>query len=358
MPGGPSQFVSGVLGFTIALMACGSRSPDGEPGHHAGPRFESIPVIDTVITESACSKCSVDARHVISLGDENEGQLDNVNAAARDTRGRYWVATQQRMHELLLFDAKGKFLRTVGRKGSGPGEFQGITALARRPNDTLHVFDHILRRWTVISPADKAIHTWNLPASVAWDAVAVQNGMVVLNVNPEPRPPSAPLVLVDSTGIRKSFGGDAGIVPGEDRPYLAWRKLSPSREGGVWSIPINEFRLEAWSFAGKKLKEIVRKPPPFERWLSPVAPGSGRPSQSSVSALQQDDDGLLWVLLRVPDPRWRGTVEEVQTPEGKTTVPTDPNDVYDTLVEVIDPASGTLLVSQRLQVDLRGFVDS
>ncbi len=352
------QRVCGVLAACVTWTAC-SALPETKDAGHAAPRFEPVATIDTVAAESGCPKCRVDVRHLVALGDEDQGQLDQVNAAARDSRGRYWVVTQQRMYELLLFDPEGKFVRAVGRQGSGPGEYQGVTAVALGAGDTLNVFDHVLRRWTVVAPTAEVVSTWSLPVSVAWDAVAVGRGMVALNVNPEPRPPSAPLVLVDSSGIRKAFGGDAGIVRGQDRPYLAWRKLSPSRDGGLWSIPVTEFRLEEWTFAGKKLREMVRKAPPFERW--PTDDQESAPAnmpRPSVVALRQDGDGLLWVLLRVPDPQWDEKVAHVGTPEGRARVPIDPSKVYRTILEVIDPQSRSLIVSQHLEVDLRGFVDA
>jgi hypothetical protein len=47
-----------------------------------------------------------------------------------------------------LFDSSGQHLRTLGREGEGPGEFERLSWLATGPGDTLVAFDDDLRRAT------------------------------------------------------------------------------------------------------------------------------------------------------------------------------------------------------------------
>lgn len=111
------------------------------------------------IIEGQCSGCRVEWKLVASLRNEGRGQLDYPYALVADSRGGYLVATLQRMHELLLFNARGVFQRTIGRRGHGPGEFQGISALDMGPAGTMHVFDHVTRRWTVFAPTYELMRT-------------------------------------------------------------------------------------------------------------------------------------------------------------------------------------------------------
>lgn len=56
-------------------------------------------------------------------------------------------------HELCLFDAKGAFVRKVGRKGSGPSEFAAIGSLTLGAGDSILVGDPFQRRLSVFVPS-------------------------------------------------------------------------------------------------------------------------------------------------------------------------------------------------------------
>jgi NHL repeat len=47
---------------------------------------------------------------------------------ALDPLGRVWVADAQ-MHEVRVFQPDGRHVRTLGRKGGGPAEFDGIAGM-------------------------------------------------------------------------------------------------------------------------------------------------------------------------------------------------------------------------------------
>ena len=61
--------------------------------------------------------------------------------------------------ELRFYDAKGKKLRSFGRKGGGPGEFQRIQFLGVMAGDTIVAFDAGTRRLTVVSPGGGLVRT-------------------------------------------------------------------------------------------------------------------------------------------------------------------------------------------------------
>jgi len=55
------------------------------------------------------------------------------------------------MTEMHLFDAEGRWLRTVGRRGAGPGEFEALGFVFRGPGDTLLTFEpgaNRIQLWT------------------------------------------------------------------------------------------------------------------------------------------------------------------------------------------------------------------
>ncbi len=54
--------------------------------------------------------------------------------------------------EIRFFSSTGEFLRAVGRRGEGPGEFQRLTSVHQFRSDSLIAFDYWARRVTVLSP--------------------------------------------------------------------------------------------------------------------------------------------------------------------------------------------------------------
>jgi hypothetical protein len=54
---------------------------------------------------------------------------------------------------VLVYDEAGALIRTLGRTGDGPGEFRSIGSLVAMPGDSLGVYDPLLRRLSVFSPA-------------------------------------------------------------------------------------------------------------------------------------------------------------------------------------------------------------
>jgi len=74
-----------------------------------------------------------------------------VRRALRQSGGRF-VISEDQSRELRFFSRTGEHERTVGRPGSGPGEFQIIHDLGLFGGDSLFVWDSRLRRATVLSP--------------------------------------------------------------------------------------------------------------------------------------------------------------------------------------------------------------
>lgn len=74
-----------------------------------------------------------------------------VRGVVRLSDGRIAVA-DNRAPDLRIFDADGRWVRTLGRKGGGPGEFQSPSILGVLPGDTIVVVDGSLRRISLFHP--------------------------------------------------------------------------------------------------------------------------------------------------------------------------------------------------------------
>jgi len=124
----------------LALAAC-SRAPAG------GAAFRDP-------ASAQAPEWSVASRPSLTIGREDAGekeQLFNVLAAVRRPDGA--VVLGDGTGELRFFDARGRFVRAVGRKGRGPGEFQLPRRIVRIRGDSLAVWDGTQGRLTVYDSA-------------------------------------------------------------------------------------------------------------------------------------------------------------------------------------------------------------
>jgi hypothetical protein len=86
--------------------------------------------------------------------------LTHVSGLLSDDKGRVYVAQMQESH-IKVFDRSGKFLYTIGRNGSGPGEFKDVSSM-QWIADTLVVPDYRQKRVNLFAADGKVITTWPL----------------------------------------------------------------------------------------------------------------------------------------------------------------------------------------------------
>jgi hypothetical protein len=77
--------------------------------------------------------------------------LHRVMAAARLANGQIVVASAG-THQLRLFDGAGRHLRTVGRRGEGPGEFDELAWAGALRGDSIGAWDAGSKRLSVFDP--------------------------------------------------------------------------------------------------------------------------------------------------------------------------------------------------------------
>lgn len=121
----------------------------------------------------------VAARHQTLDGEPAE--LTTIADLTVDRAGRIYVleSAQQR---IAVFNAQGKFVRNLGRKGQGPGEFEAAQSLAIL-RDTLWVLDVRLDRLTGFSlTANGRPRTLSIQKNVAEQKIGarVSDGILVL----------------------------------------------------------------------------------------------------------------------------------------------------------------------------------
>jgi len=107
-----------------------AENPAHVPGASTAWTVESVPSVD------------------IGAGEDAASELHRVMAAARLANGRIVVASAG-THELRIFDDTGRHLRTIGRQGEGPGEFDELGWVGALRGDSIGAWDAGSKRLSV-----------------------------------------------------------------------------------------------------------------------------------------------------------------------------------------------------------------
>jgi hypothetical protein len=132
-----------LLAFTVVLgWGCAPSAPE--------PRVETIG--DVTVVHNPAQPLDPDwaiaFEEELTLGGDQgpeEAILYRPRSILVDERGDMYVSDYQDA-VIKVFDAEGRFVRTIGRKGEGPGEFQAMTDTAFLPDGRLLVLDIRSRR--------------------------------------------------------------------------------------------------------------------------------------------------------------------------------------------------------------------
>jgi hypothetical protein len=299
----------------------------------------------TVNGGEACASCSIAITPLAVIGStDGAGALATDRPLlARDNRGRVYVfgaATEGAQ----VFDSTGAFIRQIGRDGSGPGEYRGVSGIQPLGGDSLAVFDGTLRRITILAPDYSLVRTMPISVSVGNPAVSRRSGRQVVANAPDLRRGDPMFVFDVATGKELRAFGSVDGTPLAQLPEGSLRSVAPDTGSATWISYATRYVLERWSLDGKKTVALTRQVPWFPETRVPNAFETGQP-QPAIGSVDVDARGRLWVMSSVPDARWQSVVESV--PGRRFPKITDPLRHTDSILEVIDPRSGVVLVSQR-----------
>ncbi|UCF40978.1 MAG: hypothetical protein JSW43_01150 [Gemmatimonadota bacterium] len=152
----------GILSVLALLGGC--TGADGEVGYSVRDSSGVTIVENASGTWSADDgwRIAVEPRVDIGMLDGEEPyQLFQVSGAVRLADGRIVVANGG-SRELRYFDARGRYLKSAGRKGGGPGEFEGVGAPVVVGTDTIAVYDWNLRRISLWDPAGDFVRSFGI----------------------------------------------------------------------------------------------------------------------------------------------------------------------------------------------------
>lgn len=291
----------------------------------------------------------------LTLGDdEGAGTLGFPTAITRDAQGRFLVVTEAETNAILVFDSAGRFVRSVGSRGDGPGEYRWILALAKGPADSIHVFDIGTRRRTVLSPSLRAIRQHALPGSFFRGGVAVlADGSVILNGIRRTGDGfgfAFQMLSADGTYVR-SFGEHHGVLTPRTVYQVLNRPFAVDSAGRILAGFEGRYGFEEWDARnGARVREIPCAAPWFLIRPEGDLGGASRdhPPYSLVRAMAVDVSGGVRVATLVQDARWRAQVREVVGPDGPILDVTDEAKYVDSRLEILDRERGTVIASTQV----------
>ena len=302
----------------------------------------------------ACATCVLDISAVVELGDrEGPGIVGEQAYVSHSDDGDYYVSSVLQEGRLLRFSPAGVFQDAIGRTGEGPGEYTW-PVLLKGSADNLSILDigHYPNRLTTIRGGEVA--TWSLPFVVGTWAV-LPDGRYVFSAASFAPDLIGPVHVYDeaSRGITRSMGDEGVRVDRSPRSRVVLtRRVAAAADGNIWAAHENRYRIDKWSPDGDPLVRIERDAPWFQPWEAwPGVDYEVRPPPAIVG-VGDWGEGLLMVVVRLADADWR-PIRPTRNPlpGHEATMPAQENELYDTMIEVLDTRSGTVL--GRTQVDGR-----
>jgi hypothetical protein len=237
---------------------------------------------------------------------------------------------------VTVYDSNGKYVTALGRAGTGPGEIALLQTFLVTPQDSIILFDQT--KMSVYSPSYQFVRDVPTvtPSIVGRPWVLLQNGNVVFQSTfSTPDRVGYPLHVLSRNGnLLRSFGSEVPTAR-PDRPFELRRQIGWAGGNLVWSAHSSRYQLELWDIDGTLRKTLIREASWFQPWTS----YDQAYSSPRVLAVRQDSQGLLWTVLQIPDKN----ANLSQLVAGLASN----NLLFHTLIEVIDPNSGTLIASRQ-----------
>lgn len=265
--------------------------------------------------------------HELEAGPGSPGELVMPGWSTLDDVGRVYVVERDPMG-IKVFDPEGRFVRQIGRGGSGPGEFRSPQVVVH--GDTVAVYDDELMRVELFTLDGALVLEWQPPCCAQSFVGLDRAGVMTLEygfsaipiesryflrfrldgsrVDSIPHPPVPESRSWTLNGGRFSYGipfqprlgltflADGNIVMGvNDRLELHW-----SRDGR------DTTRLATMALAAATIPDSVRQAQVdnayVQQYFKDIAKLGDIPTSYPVWGLLEDDgDGNLWLTHRASD---------------------------------------------------------
>ncbi len=264
-------------------------------------------------------------------------------------RGKLFFADQNRSELVIVADSSGKFERTLGRKGKGPGEFARPTFVLPK-GDSVIVGDVDGR---VSLFASNGQYVRSLPILIPNAPIVLRlRGDTLLVAQPGRTPEDfgLPLHLVPPDGTpAHSFGADDRSVD-PARQFAQWRWVANESDSTFWVARADRYTIERWNSRAQRETTFTLT----RKWFPPMQRSAGtegveRPS-TRLMGVHQDRHGHLVVLLERARSDWAPNAaaeaaSKSQKESSTQYLPTHHMQYVEQVIEILDSRTTALLGS-------------
>lgn len=294
----------------------------------------------SVLLAPCVESCSIELVVEGEYGeDSGPGMIETAAALGwMDVSGRMYVAGLS-VSQVWVFAPDGSFLRRIGRRGEGPGEFLRIQGAIGVDDGVFAVLDPgrgviVTYDWTGALLSETRLRGW-VPTGAQTLYYGGSRAIHSADIRTADRV-GYPLHIFDlETGeIEVSFGSRTGeyhLGRGLETHVVA---RGPGR--AVWMARVPKYEIELWE-PNRALRSMRREVEWFpelslEERRSRGHGWEAEPTSGLIGIAA--DDSLLWVLIDTPDERWR-----------QAAATRDMDLFVDTRIEAIDWRQGRVIAS-------------
>ena len=280
-----------------------------------------------------CRDCVLKPRLLVTLGEASgDGIIEKNHAEVRYSPGAgLYALFHVGGSRILLFDSSGKFVRSVGRQGRGPGEMETLID-AHFSGSNIVALEYGGPKLMVMDRLGRVSREIRLTARPGRFHMVSDTTLVVGSMERTPAAVGYPLHLVRlATGqTLRHFGSTDGqwsaAHPFAQKIVLG-RSPAPER---IWSGNPARYRFEQWQVDGQLLRTVSGEPDWF--------PGRVNQDRDAGPPTLLVDFGVdaadrLWTVVQVPDPDWREVPKRGR--EGYV-LTEDEDGFFDTRIDVFD----------------------
>ncbi len=320
---------------------------------------------DVTPSGAAVPVWSIDPNPVLQIGTRDgpdETSFGSINNVLR-TRAGSWVVVDTRTPAIRMFSASGEYLRTLGAKGDGPGEYRKPSWIAESDSGVLVVYDsyaeavgRVLRYDTTGTVLQSETHWHSADAALGRPLALLPDNSILFTgaVRSTYRRAPGQDSVRGMDGVVRWRSGDSSRtiarVPGQlltDKP-LAWfsNGVVAASDSLIYSVVPDRYAIAVFTIEGTAKDSIVRRDIPPQRSNAALkqrlreaslsAPGnSATPEQRYamdsvfaslvfpsrfplVDAMRTDTERQLWVRrLSLPDSERTTRHWSVYAPSGE-----------------------------------------
>jgi hypothetical protein len=301
-------------------------------------------------SEVSCPSCCIVIDSVVTL--EGAYLSGPATTIERDPAGVFYLADPGE-GLLRVYGSDGRFMRQVGRRGAGPGEFEMVRNTLVARDGSIRVLDGVLRRLSVFSRDGEFLGSRlvQVAGGIGMPAVLLPDDQLVVNARAITGAEAGSAVqLIDKEGNATSLFDEAPFDP---RKRWLLRRLLWGRPNGEFLVarPYS-FTIDVYASDHAKKLSITRVADWIPSQDPEEAPSDGlfdKPPTPQLTAIWEDAQGLLWLSMVAPSRSWRpGPPREQVTLSRETAYTLANRPRFETIIEVVDVERQGVLARSRL----------